>query len=120
MKTQKVVGKATKSKPGYGMDKGFAPPYRGASPVEDGQNINVPRDAQGYAITIQKVNSNLTAAGEGNYIQPFKKVVANEAYLSGKRGYVDVNNQSNIDDAEQGDGRPATAGDEPEEDDDLD
>ena len=99
--------------PAYGIDKGQAPQFKGQSKVEDGQNINIPRDAQGYSITIQDAAPNLTSRGEGNYVAPFRQGVGPDAFLKGRGGYADVNNESTADEGE-------SSRTEPDEEDELD
>lgn len=75
-----------------GRDKGMAPPFKEQSQVGDGENINIPAEAQGRAVNIFATKDNLTPKGEGNYVQPFKAVVGNQGMLSGKVGFVNGNN----------------------------
>lgn len=112
-----------KSRPTHGMDKGMAPPWPGQPKVEDGQNINIPRDSEGYSITVQNVRGNITAGGDANYVGPFRNVVdkGNGAALSGKRGYADGTGTGGRGiGRDSGLGESANKGEEAEENDDLD
>lgn len=73
-----------------GKDKGFAPPFRGQPRVGDGQNINIPSDAMGYAVNIQEVDVPLRTKGNANYSGAFRDLVGNDgAALKGRNGFSD-------------------------------
>jgi len=74
-------------------DKGMAPPFREASEVGDGENINVEADAQGRSIQIFAAGSDLRNKGEGNYTKAFKEVVGPENLLKARGGFVNQNRE---------------------------
>jgi hypothetical protein len=75
-----------KSRAAYGKDKGMAPAFRGQPGIEDGQNINIPKDAFGYEITIQRADANVRPDGNANFVGPFKEIVGPENLLKGPEG----------------------------------
>ena len=87
-----------------GKDKGFAPPFREASEVGDGENINVPADAQGRSVQIFSTGDNLRKKGEGNYVGPFREVIGPDGLLSGSSGigFVNENRESDLANEEKG------------------
>lgn len=74
-------------------DKGVAPNFEGQKRVRDGQNINIPEDAQGFPIMIAKTRNNLTMAGEGNYVGPFKEVVGKQNLMKSNEGFENPNDE---------------------------
>ena len=68
------------------MDKAKAPSLEHASEPGDGENINVPADAQGFPIEIYAASNNLRSKGEGNYTEKFRPVVGKENLLSNEKG----------------------------------
>ncbi len=83
-------------------DKGMAPPFREQSPVGDGENVNIAPEAQGRAVNIFSTGANLTKKGEANYVGPFKAVVGSDGLLSGKGGFVNMNNAMGDDTSKPG------------------
>ena len=68
------------------MDKAKAPELKHASEPGDGENINIPDDAQGFPIQIHAASNNLTQKGEGNYTKPFKSVIGKANLLDSNKG----------------------------------
>ncbi|MBU6231467.1 hypothetical protein KGP36_02260 [Patescibacteria group bacterium] len=111
------------TKPGYGMDKGFAPAFRGQPAVGDGQNINIPVDALGFAVEAQVVENPLRTRGNVNYPGPFRDVVGGDsgAALKGRNGFADGNGGGRGVGRDSGlDEKAEDPGEEPDEESDLD
>lgn len=81
-------------------DKGMAPPFREASEIGDGVNINVEADAQGRSVQIYVADENLSRKGEANHVSAFKEVVGPRNLLSGNSGSGFVNQNREVPETE--------------------
>lgn len=77
-----------------GRDKGIAPPFRQASEIEDGENINVENFALGRSVVILSTGDNLTQKGEANFTGAFKEVAGRDGLINSRKGYGFVNESS--------------------------
>ena len=83
-------------------DKGFAPPMREREEIGDGENINIPADAQGFSFKVFAAENNLRQKGEGNYVKPYRNVVGGEGLLPDNNPTFVNENRERIETMEKG------------------
>ena len=74
-------------RPSIQRDKGIAPMFKQQGEIGDGENINLPDDSMGHSIGVYAAVVPLRYKGEGNMVEPFKKIVGPDNLLKGDRGF---------------------------------